>query len=112
MIYDEKNRASLTWGGPVFYHARGSYFLFRQWKFMGKTPFPNNKLVMSLEKYRGAGRGRNGQASQSAAAGGWGLSSGKTPGGTNSAVDGMMTGEGMSGPDQATDIWSGPPSSL
>ena len=66
----------------------------------------------ALKKYRGAGRGGKGQASQSASAGGWGLSSGKTPGGTNSAVDGMMTGEGMSGPDQATDIWSGPPSSL
>ena len=50
MIYDEKNRTSLTWGGPVFYHARGSYFLFRQWKFMGNTPFPNDKLVMCLEK--------------------------------------------------------------
>ena len=64
------------------------------------------KLMMSPR------REGNQKTFQSALAGDCFFSSGKILGGMNSAVAGMMTGAGMPGPDQATDIWSGPPSSL
>lgn len=102
-----KNRASPMEGGPVF--------LYWKWLIDGVLwkififSSANWWCPLKIGKTRREG---NQKIFQSALAGDCFFSSGKIPGGMNSAVAGMMTGAGMPGPDQATDMWSGPPSSL
>ena len=60
------------------------------------------KLMMSPR------REGNQKTFQSALAGDCFFSSGKIPGGMNSAVAGMMTGAGMPGPDHISVGWFGP----
>lgn len=108
MIYDEKPGFP-EMGRPGIFIAKGKNASVPWlWNCM-KHSFLKTK-GRCLEKILAAdGTGR---MRYSGVFGAGALSSGRMPGGRNKAVAGMMAGAGISGPDQATDMWSGPPSSL